>query len=85
MSSFTFPQLLLKAALTVCCDTECCEIRDVYIDIKDKSTPQTNYWAHPDFVLPLKDFVKWFNSKNSNHKISRLEAHEVLDAVYGSD
>jgi len=85
--ALTFPQTLLQARLIVCCDVECETIRDVFNDIKKrhKENPDLNYWFHPDFLVPLKTFVKWFNEQHPQYTVKKSEAREVLEKLYDSD
>jgi len=63
-------------------EQECKDICTVYIDTKAKSVDGLDYWFHPDFVLPLKTFVKWFNKWNLDYHVTNNEAREVLDFVF---
>lgn len=80
--STTFPQQLLEGELTVCVLEDCETIRKVYFDTRKKSTEESDYWYHPDFVKPLDAFLVSFKKRHSECKITRSEAREVLDKVF---
>jgi hypothetical protein len=74
-------QQLLKARLQALHPEQACkDICTVYIATKANSVNGLDYWFHPDFVIPLKKFVKWFNSEN--YSVTNNEAREVLDHVF---
>jgi hypothetical protein len=84
-TEFSHSQQLLEAELTTCISAECKTIRDVYNDTKEKSTAESDYWFHPDFIKPLETFLTWFKTQYLDCKISKSEARQVLDKVFSEE